>query len=95
MIYRHRLEFNDLKCSQIPCYSDYCHYYSSQFITGSIERITRRRYLIYSQADFEVLCPTGRHDAPMGVRFGTEEGTSSVPNLTPIGATVRVQDPKN
>ena len=29
-----------------------------------------RRYLIYSEDDFE-----GRHVAPMGVKFGTEEGT--------------------
>ena len=27
--------------------------------------------------------------APMGVKFGTEEGPSSVPNFTPIGATCR------
>jgi len=45
----------------------------------------------------------GRHVAPMAVKFGTEEGTfteegtkgphgvpSSMPNLTPIGATIRV-----
>jgi len=25
--------------------------------------------------------------APMGVKFGMEEGTSSMPNFTPIGAT--------
>jgi len=45
--------------------------------------------------------PQGRHVAPMGVKFGTEEGTegpprrgpkvpSSVPNFTPICATTRV-----
>ena len=33
------------------------------------------RYLIYSEADFEVFRPAGRHVAPMGVKFGTEEGT--------------------
>jgi len=47
------------------------------------------RYLVYSEADFEVFAPQGRHVAPMGVKFGTEEGTS-VPNSTPIGATTRV-----
>ena len=30
-------------------------------------------YLIYSEADFDA--PQGRHVAPMGVKFGTEEGT--------------------
>jgi len=32
----------------------------------------------------------------MGVKFGMEEGTfpSSMPNFTPIGATIRVYDPK-
>jgi len=34
--------------------------------------------------------------APMGVKFGTEEGTpSSVPNFTPIGATCRPCGAKN
>jgi len=39
--------------------------------------------------------------APMGVKFGTEEGTvgpsvpSSVPNFTPIGATCRPCAAKN
>jgi len=66
--------------------------------TGSIVQSTRRWYLIYPEADFEVFRPTGRHVAPIGVKFGTEEGTlvpSSVPNFTPIGATVRVKDPQN
>ena len=36
--------------------------------------------------------------APMGVKFGTEEGPkvpSSMPNFTPIGATCRPCGPKN
>ena len=33
------------------------------------------RYLVYSEADFEVFAPQGRHVAPMGVKFGMEEGT--------------------
>jgi len=32
-------------------------------------------YLIYSEADFEDFRPQGRHVAPMGVKFGKEEGT--------------------
>jgi len=44
-------------------------------ITGSIARSASRRYLVYSEADFEVFAPQGRHVAPMGVTFGVEEGT--------------------
>jgi len=44
-------------------------------VTGSIARSASRRYLIYSEADFEVFRPAGRHVAPMGVKFGTEEVT--------------------
>jgi len=50
------------------------------------------RYLINSEADFEVFRTQGRHIAPMGVKYGMEEG---MPNFTPIGATTRVQNPKN
>jgi len=40
--------------------------------SGSIARSATCRYLSYSEADFEVFAPQGRHVAPMGVRFGTE-----------------------
>ena len=53
--------------------------YTECVITGSISRSATRRYLSYSEADF----------APMGMKFGTAEGTA-VPNFTPIGATIRV-----
>ena len=33
--------------------------------------------------------------APMGVKFGTDEGTSPVPNFIPIGATCRPCGAKN
>jgi len=36
------------------------------FVTGSIARSATRRYLSYSEADFEVFRPQGRHVAPMG-----------------------------
>jgi len=53
-------------------------------ITGSIVQSATRQYLIYSEADFEVFAPQGRHVAPIGVKFGMEEGTASpVPNFTP------------
>ena len=70
------------------------HFGRKRIFTGSIARSATCRYLIYSEADFEVFfAPQGRHVAPIGGKFGTEEGTegpSSVPNFTPIGATVRV-----
>ena len=34
-------------------------YFVLKFMTGSIARNTRRRYLIYSEADFEVFRPAG------------------------------------
>jgi len=46
-------------------------------IIGSIARSAKRRYLSYSEANFEVSRPSppqGRHIAPMGVKFGMEEG---------------------
>jgi len=55
------------------------------FFTGSIARsaslpvFTQRPILRF-------FAPQGRHVAPMGVKFGM----GSMPNFTPIGATVRV-----
>ena len=43
--------------------------------TVSIARSATCRYLIYSEADFEVFRPAGATLAPIGVKFGTEEGT--------------------
>jgi len=50
-------------------------------------------HLIYSETDFDIFTPQGRYVAPMGVKFGVEEGTKAfMPNFTPIGigATLRV-----
>jgi len=47
------------------------------FITGSIARSANRRYISYSDADFEVFRLAGQHIAPMGVKFGTEEWTDA------------------
>ena len=70
--------------------------------TGSIASSASRRYLVYSEVDFEVFRPAGRHVAPMGVKFGMGEGTArgplvppSVPNFTPIGPTCRPCGAKN
>jgi len=39
---------------------------AGNIFTGSIARSATRRYLRYSEADFEVFRPKGRHVAPMG-----------------------------
>ena len=59
-------------------------------ITGSIARSARRRYIIYSEADFEVFRPAGATRCTDGVTFGTKEGTGPLPRAKfhPIGATV-------
>ena len=44
--------------------------------TGSIARSASRRYLIYSEADFEVFRHAGRHVAQVGVKYRMEEGTA-------------------
>jgi len=45
-------------------------------VTGSFARSATRQYLSYSEADFEGFSPCrGRHVAPMGVKYGVEEGT--------------------
>jgi len=68
----------------------------SQLITGSIARsaisIARsaiRRYLICSEADFEVFRPAGATRCTDGGEIW--HGA----NFTPIGATTTVEDPKN
>jgi len=56
--------------------------------TGSITRSATCRYVVYSEADFEVFRPAGTTHCTDGVKFGTK--VSSVPNFTPIVATIRV-----
>ena len=66
-------------------------------ITGSIARSATRRYLSYSEADFEIFRPAGATRCTDGGKFGVRRGPtipSSTPNFTPIGATIRVKDPK-
>jgi len=53
------------------------------FITGSIASSATRRYLSYSEADFAVFRPKGRHVAPMGVKFGMGEGTFPLAKFHP------------
>jgi len=61
--------------------------------TGSIASSASRRYLVYSEADFEVFRPAGATHCIDGVKFGTEEGTEGPllrAKFHPIGATTRV-----
>jgi len=55
----------------------YLFIYLFVIITGSITCSANRRYLIYSEADFEVFRPAGatRCTDGGGVKFGTDEGT--------------------
>ena len=45
---------------------------------------------IKSQQKFQFWGSYTLTSAPVEVKFGMEEGTSSMPNFTPIGATTRV-----
>ena len=54
----------------------------------SIARRSTHQYLTYSEADFQVFRPAGATRCTDGVKFGTEEET--VPNFSPIGATIMV-----
>jgi len=56
----------------------------NKIITGSTARSATHQYLSYSEADFEV-----RHVAPMGLKFGTEEGKLPLCQIS-LGATIRV-----
>ena len=46
-----------------------------EFFTGSIVRSASRRYLVYSEADFEVFRPAGATRCTDRVKIGVEEGT--------------------
>jgi len=49
------------------------------FFTGSIAGSATRRYLSYSVTSIlRFFAPQGQHVAPMGVKFGTEEGTEII-----------------
>ena len=49
--------------------------YKIDIFTGSIAQSANCRYLIYSEADFEVFRPAGATRCTDGVKFGMEEGT--------------------
>jgi len=58
---------------------------------GGIAQSARRRYLIYTEADFEVFRPAGATRCTDGGEiWHGGGGPSSTPNFTPIDATVKV-----
>ena len=71
-------------------------YVIGQIITGSIARNASLPVFNLLRGRLRFFARQGRHVAPMGVKFGVEEGTfglkvpSSTPNFTPIGATTKV-----
>ena len=62
----------------------------SLLFTGSIARSASRRYLIYSEADFEVFRPAGATRCTDEGEIWHGGGHSSMTNFTPIGATTGV-----
>ena len=59
----------------------------SFFVTGSIARSAMRRYLMYSEANFEVFRPAGATRCTDGgeIRHGERAiGPSSMPNFSPL-----------
>jgi len=60
---------------------------SAIIVTGSIARSASRRYLIYSEADYDVFHPAGATHCTDG---GEIWHPSSTPNFTHIGETTRV-----
>ena len=47
----------------------------SNLLPAALRAAHTCRYLVYSEADFDVFAPKGRRVAPIGVKFGMEEGT--------------------
>jgi len=65
-------------------------FYWAGFLPAALRAVQICRYLVYSEADFEVFRPAGATHCTDGVKFGMDEVPSSMPNFTPIGATTRV-----
>jgi len=49
--------------------------FTGRIVTSSIARSAKRRYLSYSEADFEVVRLAGATRCTDGVKLGTEEWT--------------------
>ena len=67
----------------------------SRFLPAALRAVQICRYLVYSEADFEVFRPAGATRCTDGGEIWHGGGDlpkvpSSMPNFTPIGATTRV-----
>jgi len=62
----------------------------SQFLPAALRAAQACRYLIYSEADFEIFCPAGATRCTNGGEIWHGGPSSSVPNFTSISATTRV-----
>jgi len=60
-----------------------------QFLPAALRAAQRADISVTQRSILRFFAPQGRHVAPTRVKFGTE-APSSVPNLTPVGATVKV-----
>ena len=78
-------------CFSISCL--YCIYVL--YLPAALRAVQACRYLIYSEADFEVFRPAGATRFTEVGEIWHGGGPFSMPNFTPIGATTRVQDPQN
>ena len=60
----------------------------SKFLPAALRAAHICRYLVYSEADFEVFRPAGATRCTDGGKIW--HGGGDMPNFTPIGATTRV-----
>ena len=74
MIYRLSLERLRLEALFIAVFA-YFPPVTLNFLPAALRAAQACRYLIYSEADFEVFRPAGATRCTDGVKFGTEEGT--------------------
>jgi len=75
-VYSIFIQLSILTCS--TCIRDYPQHCAQR--NAPVFKLLRGRFWVFST-------PQGRRVAPIGVKFGTQEG---MPHFTPIGATVRV-----
>jgi len=60
-------------CNHFNCYNQAKGLFSC-LLPAALRAAQTCRYLVYSEADYEVFRPQGRHVAPIGVKFGMEDG---------------------
>ena len=68
---------------------------NDEFLPAALRAAQTCRYLVYSEADFEVFRPAGATRCTDWGEIWHGKVPSSMPNFTPIGATIMVLDPQN